>query len=66
MIALSSWIRGKHVTLIWCSATAVLIFRSELAIYLGIIVLMELFYKHLTISRYINTKHVFIQLFKIL
>lgn len=52
MVALSSWIRGKHVQLIWCSAIAVLIFRSELAIYLGIIVLIELFYRRLTVFRY--------------
>lgn len=52
MLALSSWIRAKHTSLIWYSATAILIFRSELVIYLGIIVLIELFYKRLTILRY--------------
>lgn len=57
MVALSSWIRGKHVTLIWCSAIAVLIFRSELAIYLGIIVLIELFYRRLTILRFIHLEN---------
>lgn len=51
MVAISSWIRGKHITLIWFSAIAVLIFRSELAIYLGVIILIELFYKRLTIFR---------------
>lgn len=51
MLALSSWIKGKHTTLIWSSAVAVLIFRFELVIYLGIIVLIELFYKRLTIFR---------------
>jgi len=53
MVALSSWIRGKHSLLIWSSATAVLIFRSELVIYLGIIILMELFYKRLKLFRYV-------------
>ncbi|XP_025191081.1 probable Dol-P-Man:Man(7)GlcNAc(2)-PP-Dol alpha-1,6-mannosyltransferase isoform X2 [Melanaphis sacchari] len=51
MVALSSWIRGKHTLLIWSSAIAVLIFRSELVIYLGIIILMELFYKRLKLFR---------------
>jgi len=53
MVALSSWIKGRHVELIWCSAVAILIFRSELIIYLGIIILIELFYKRLLIFRYI-------------
>lgn len=52
MVALSSWIRGNHVALIWSSAISVLIFRSELVIYLGIIILIELFYKRLTLLRY--------------
>ncbi|XP_015377693.1 PREDICTED: probable Dol-P-Man:Man(7)GlcNAc(2)-PP-Dol alpha-1,6-mannosyltransferase [Diuraphis noxia] len=51
MVALSSWIRGKHTLLIWSSAIAVLIFRSELVIYLGIIILMELLYKRLNLFR---------------
>ncbi|XP_060859004.1 probable Dol-P-Man:Man(7)GlcNAc(2)-PP-Dol alpha-1,6-mannosyltransferase [Metopolophium dirhodum] len=51
MVALSSWIRGKHTLLIWSSAIAVLIFRSELVIYLGIIILMELLYKRLKLFR---------------
>ncbi|XP_026817640.1 probable Dol-P-Man:Man(7)GlcNAc(2)-PP-Dol alpha-1,6-mannosyltransferase [Rhopalosiphum maidis] len=51
MVALSSWIRGKHILLIWSSAIAVLIFRSELVIYLGIIILMELLYKRLKLFR---------------
>ncbi|XP_050439362.1 probable Dol-P-Man:Man(7)GlcNAc(2)-PP-Dol alpha-1,6-mannosyltransferase [Adelges cooleyi] len=51
MVALSSWIRGKHVALIWSSAAAVLVFRSELVIYLGIIILIELFYGRLKILR---------------
>lgn len=51
MVALSAWIRGKHALLIWSSAIAVLIFRSELVIYLGIIILMELFYKRLKLFR---------------
>ncbi|VVC30835.1 Hypothetical protein CINCED_3A017881 [Cinara cedri] len=51
MIAISSWITGKYKTLIWSSAAAILIFRSELVIYLGIILLIELFYKRLTILR---------------
>jgi len=53
MLSLSSWIKGRHVELIWCSAIAILIFRSELVIYLGIIILIELFYKRLTIFRYL-------------
>lgn len=53
MVALSSWINKKHNILIWSSFIAILIFRSELVIYLGIIILIELFYKRLTILRYI-------------
>jgi len=53
MVALSSWIRGKHALLIWSSAIAIIIFRSELIIYLGIIILMELLYKRLKLFRYV-------------
>lgn len=65
MVALSSWIRGNHFALIWCSAVAVLVFRSELAIFLGIIILIELCYKRLTIFRYIKKINFFIRLLKI-
>ncbi|XP_050530832.1 probable Dol-P-Man:Man(7)GlcNAc(2)-PP-Dol alpha-1,6-mannosyltransferase isoform X2 [Daktulosphaira vitifoliae] len=51
MVALSSWIRGNHTILIWSSGVAVLVFRSELVIYLGVIVLIELLYSRLGVLR---------------
>ncbi|XP_069142697.1 dol-P-Man:Man(7)GlcNAc(2)-PP-Dol alpha-1,6-mannosyltransferase-like [Argopecten irradians] len=42
MMALGSWLKQQHGRFIWYSAAACLIFRAELALYLGLVVLMEL------------------------
>ncbi|XP_021360209.1 dol-P-Man:Man(7)GlcNAc(2)-PP-Dol alpha-1,6-mannosyltransferase-like isoform X2 [Mizuhopecten yessoensis] len=42
MLAVGAWLRQQHGRFIWYSAVAILIFRAELALYLGLILLMEL------------------------
>ncbi|KAJ8873904.1 hypothetical protein PR048_024740 [Dryococelus australis] len=42
LFALHSWMRKRHAHFIYSSAAAIIIFRAELALFLGIILLMEL------------------------
>ena len=51
LLALAGWLRDQHIRFLWYSGTAVLIFRAELALYLGQILIIELFFKRLTIQR---------------
>ncbi|XP_039281472.1 probable Dol-P-Man:Man(7)GlcNAc(2)-PP-Dol alpha-1,6-mannosyltransferase [Nilaparvata lugens] len=47
LVALHCWIRRKHSAFIWLSAAAILIFRAELAMFLGFLLLFELFYRRI-------------------
>ncbi|XP_060078441.1 dol-P-Man:Man(7)GlcNAc(2)-PP-Dol alpha-1,6-mannosyltransferase-like [Ylistrum balloti] len=42
LMALGAWLKQQHGRFIWYSAAAILIFRAELAMYLGLVLLMEL------------------------
>ncbi|XP_033746199.1 dol-P-Man:Man(7)GlcNAc(2)-PP-Dol alpha-1,6-mannosyltransferase-like isoform X2 [Pecten maximus] len=41
MMAIGAWLKQQHSRFIWYSAVAILIFRAELALYLGLVLLME-------------------------
>ena len=43
--AFAFWLSGRNILLVWTSAFAILIFRSELVILLGSILLQEVFLK---------------------
>jgi alpha-1,6-mannosyltransferase len=47
LLALQSWIKQQHAKFIYFSAAAIIIFRAELAMFLGILLLTELFYQRL-------------------
>lgn len=47
LLALQSWIKQQHAKFIYFSAAAIIIFRAELALFLGILLLTELFYQRL-------------------
>jgi len=48
--AVADWLRGEHGRFIWLSACAVIVFRAELAILLGLFALQSLVQCRLTIS----------------
>ncbi|KAL1461261.1 hypothetical protein WDU94_013178 [Cyamophila willieti] len=50
MFALHAWLRKQHSTLIWMSGICVVIFRAELVLFLGLLILFELFYLRLSIT----------------
>ncbi|XP_076090989.1 dol-P-Man:Man(7)GlcNAc(2)-PP-Dol alpha-1,6-mannosyltransferase-like [Mytilus galloprovincialis] len=51
LLALGGWLRGQHIRFLWCSGAAILIFRAELTLYLGQILLIELFSKRLSFKK---------------
>ncbi|XP_014284199.1 dol-P-Man:Man(7)GlcNAc(2)-PP-Dol alpha-1,6-mannosyltransferase [Halyomorpha halys] len=51
LLAVTNWLKQEHVYLISYSAVAVIIFRFELAIFLGIIILSEIIYGHISFMR---------------
>lgn len=56
LLALAAWIKQNHGQFLWISGAAIIIFRSELAVYLGLILAAEVFSKRLTITALL--KHV--------
>lgn len=51
LLALFGWLKQNYVIFIWSSAAVIIIFRTELAILLGIFLLFSLFSKQLSVQR---------------
>ncbi|KAK3102542.1 hypothetical protein FSP39_012075 [Pinctada imbricata] len=55
LLAFASWLRQQHMRFLWFSGAAILIFRAELAMYLGIILLTELASGRLPFKKFVLT-----------
>lgn len=53
-LALSAWLKRKHVQFIWFSGIAALVFRFELGILLGLYLLIAIFNQKLCITKFIR------------
>jgi alpha-1,6-mannosyltransferase len=51
LLALNSWLKNESKQFILFSGAAVIIFRAELALFLGLLLLYDLMYKRITIKR---------------
>ncbi|CAH1169812.1 unnamed protein product [Phaedon cochleariae] len=51
LLALNGWIKNNNITFVLFSAAAIIIFRAELALFLGILLLYDLYYKRISIKR---------------
>ncbi|XP_076234748.1 alg12 alpha-1,6-mannosyltransferase isoform X2 [Calliopsis andreniformis] len=51
LLALFGWLRQNHIVFIWSSAAAIIIFRAELAMLLGLFLLYDITNMKLTIPR---------------
>jgi alpha-1,6-mannosyltransferase len=47
LLALQSWVKQQHAKFVYFSAAAIVIFRAELAMFLGVLLLIELFSQRL-------------------
>lgn len=53
LLALHAWFRRQHKLFIWCSAAAIIIFRAELAMFLGLLLFFELCYGRITVKKFV-------------
>ncbi|XP_057653618.1 dol-P-Man:Man(7)GlcNAc(2)-PP-Dol alpha-1,6-mannosyltransferase [Diorhabda carinulata] len=51
LLALNGWLKNNQKSFILFSGAAIIIFRAELSLFLGILLLYDLYYKRITIKR---------------
>ncbi|KAJ8963153.1 hypothetical protein NQ318_018618 [Aromia moschata] len=54
LLALDGWLRNDHKYFVLFSGAAIIIFRVELALFLGILLLYDLYYKRITLKRLVQ------------
>lgn len=59
LLALFGWLKKNYIIFILSSAAAIIIFRTELALLLGLFVLFDLATKKLSIQRYLHIIYIY-------
>ncbi|XP_050297054.1 probable Dol-P-Man:Man(7)GlcNAc(2)-PP-Dol alpha-1,6-mannosyltransferase [Anthonomus grandis grandis] len=54
LLALDAWLKNEKKIFILCSGASIIIFRSELALFFGILLLYDLFYKRIDIKELVQ------------
>ncbi|KRT86101.1 hypothetical protein AMK59_704, partial [Oryctes borbonicus] len=54
LYALRAWLKGHHMQFLVCSGAAILIFRFEVILFLGALLLYDLYYKRVSLLQLLN------------
>lgn len=60
LLAINYWLQQKHLPFITLSGCAIIIFRAELAALLGLFLLYDLYFKRISISKWVHILFYFI------
>jgi len=55
LLALRSWLRQRHVQFLWRAGAAIIMFRAELAAFLGLLLLMDLAFRRVSLTTVVKT-----------